>query len=85
VDEARTALVEDMAYSQNLAVIGFVAGVGAAPKSAPRGNLTADPYYTDGARAVLIFDVHPHSLAEIEFLPWEGGGFIRQNSRQAGR
>lgn len=78
VDEARTALTEDMAYSENLAVIGLVGGVGAAPPDAPRGNLTRDPYYTDGYRAVLIFDARPRSLAEIDFLPWEGrkGGFI---------
>jgi hypothetical protein len=80
VDEARTALTEDMAYSQNLAAIGLVSGVGAAPKDAPRGNLTKDPYYTDGFRAVLIFDAQPRSLAEIDILPWEGrrGGFIEQ-------
>lgn len=78
VDEARTALTEDMAYSQNLAAIGLVAGVGAASKDAPRGNLTTDPYYTDGYRAVLIFDRRPRSLTEIDFLLWEGreGGFI---------
>jgi len=78
VDEARTALTEDMAYAQNLAVIGFVKGVGAAAKDAPRENLTTDPYYTDGFRAVLIFDAPPRSLAEIDFLPWEGraGGFV---------
>ena len=50
VDEARVALAEDMAYSQNLAKIGLVKGVGAAPRDAPRGNLTTDPYYTDGLR-----------------------------------
>ena len=33
VDEARGALAEDMAYSQNLAKIGYVKGVGAAPKT----------------------------------------------------
>jgi hypothetical protein len=71
VDEARTALMEDLAYSQNLTTIGFVKGVGAAPKNAPRGNLTGDPYYTDGVRAVLIFDARPTSLAEIDFLAWE--------------
>lgn len=80
VDEARTALTEDMAYSQNLAVIGFVAGVGAAPRNEPRRNLTRDPYYTDGFRVVLVFDDQPRSLAEINFLPWEGreSGFIEQ-------
>ncbi|MEJ2310209.1 MAG: LssY C-terminal domain-containing protein [Gammaproteobacteria bacterium] len=80
VDEARTALTEDMAYSQNLAKIGLVSGVGAASREAPRRNLTRDPYYTDGFRTVLIFDDQPRSLAEIEFLPWESrsGGFIEQ-------
>jgi hypothetical protein len=71
VDEARTALLHDMAYSQNLAAVGFVTGVGAAPKRAPRSNLTTDPYYTDGLRGVLIFDADPTSLDEIHFLPWE--------------
>lgn len=81
VDEARVALVEDLAYSQNLTMIGVVKGVGAALKEKPRRNLTTDPYYTDGFRAVLIFDVHPISLAEIKFLPWERkeGGYIDQS------
>ncbi len=35
VDEARTALTEDMAYSQNLQKIGFVNGVGAALAKRP--------------------------------------------------
>jgi len=80
VDEARTALIEDMAYSQNLDAIGLVAGVEEANKDNPRSNLTRDPYYTDGFRAVLIFDEHPTSLDEIGFLPWEGraGGFLEQ-------
>jgi hypothetical protein len=80
VDEARTALTEDLAYSQNLAAIGLVRGVGEASRDAPRKNLTTDPYYTDGARAVLIFDAQPRSLAEIDFLPWESreGGFLQQ-------
>ena len=78
VDEARTALTEDMAYSQNLGAIGLVGGVGEAPPSAPRGNLTTDPYYTDGLRVVLLFGSYPKSLGEIEFLPWRrrSGGFI---------
>jgi len=85
VDEARAAMTEDLFYSQNLNKIGFVGGVGVAPKASPRGNLTTDPYYTDGFRAVLVFDAHPTSLAEIDFLPWEGreGGFIRSIIREA--
>jgi hypothetical protein len=87
VDEARTALSEDMAYSQNLAAFGLVEGVGAATRDAPRGNLTTDPYYTDGYRAVLIFDAEPHSLARIEFLPWAGrrGGFVEQVQQETRR
>ncbi len=70
VDEARTALTEDMTYSQNLVKIGLVTGVGAAQESAPRKNLTTDPYYTDGYRVVLVFDRTPTSLSEIEVFPW---------------
>jgi hypothetical protein len=83
VDEARTALTEDMAYSQNLANIGLVTGVGEATRDAPRKNLTRDPYYTDGFRTVLIFDDETRSLDEIEFLPWEARsrGFIEQFSQ----
>ena len=71
VDEARTALTEDMAYSQNLQKIGFVRGVGGAPQGTTRQNLTTDPYYTDGYRTVLVFDRQPTSLSEVEFFQWE--------------
>jgi len=76
VDEARTALLEDMAYSQSLAELGLVAGVGAAERNAPRENLTRDPYFTDGFRGVMIFTARPTALTEIQVLPWvllEGG------------
>jgi hypothetical protein len=83
VDEALLALVEDLAYSQLLTKIALVKGVGAAPKEAPRQNLTTDPYYTQGFRAVLFFDDRPTSLANIEILPWEGrsGGFVKATDR----
>jgi len=78
VDEARGALIEDLAYSQNLSALGLVEGVGAASKGAPRENLTGDPYYTDGLRVVLIFDARPTALTEIHFLHWASGehGFV---------
>jgi hypothetical protein len=69
VDEARTALVEDLAYSQHLTQMGLIAGVGAADRLKPRQNLTTDPYYTDGYRAVLIFDPAATPLDRIDFLP----------------
>jgi hypothetical protein len=77
VDEAARALLEDVVYSQALQAWGRVAGVGAVAKSAPRENLTTDPYYTIGSRLVLVFNTAPRSLTDITFLPWEGGkGFI---------
>ncbi|UCB54548.1 MAG: LssY C-terminal domain-containing protein [Thiotrichales bacterium] len=83
VDEARTALMEDMAYSQALIKLGLVQGVGAATKDSPGRNLTRDPYFTDGYRGVLMFDSHPTALTDIEFLSWESRerGFIEQSNR----
>ena len=74
VDAARSALDEDLAYSQNVAKFGLAKGVGGAPKTAPRENLTTDPYYTDGFRAVLVFDRKPTPLNELELFPWETPG-----------
>lgn len=84
VDEARTALLEDMAYSQSLVKLGLVKGVGPASKENPRVNLTTDPYYTDGFRGVLLFDIHPTAITDIRFFPWEfrQGGFIEQSVGQ---
>jgi hypothetical protein len=71
VDEARRYVMEDLAYSQSLAKLGYVAGVGAASKEAPRYNLVGDPYYTDGLRAVMFIEPRPHTLSDIDRLDWE--------------
>lgn len=71
VDLAATSLLGDMFYSQNLRKFALVSGVGAATKEAPRRNLTTDPYYTSGLRAVLFFDRTPTPISAIEFLHWE--------------
>lgn len=71
VDEARDGLVQDLAYSQALTKFGYVKGVKQAPRSTPRQNLTGDPYFTDGLRAIMFFDRRPTALAEIEMLDWE--------------
>jgi hypothetical protein len=78
VDEAALALIEDLAYSQFLTKIALVEGVGPAPKDAPRRNLTTDPYYTDGFRAVLFFDDQATTLSDIETLHWtpRSGSFV---------
>ena len=71
IDEAMYALMEDLAYSQQLAKVGWVKGVGAAPRHEPRYNLTGDPYFTAGLRAVLLFDHRPHSFEDIQSFDWE--------------
>ncbi len=68
VDETREYLVEDLAYAQSLAGLGYVAGVGAAPYDQPRGNLTGDPYFTDGLRVVLFLSAQPADISEIQIL-----------------
>jgi hypothetical protein len=71
VDEARNDLVQDAIFSQLLTQIGFVKGVGAVAPSSPRTTPDGSEYYTDGLRAVLIFDNEPVSMTEIQFLGWE--------------
>jgi hypothetical protein len=78
IDEARRYLVEDLAYSQALHRIGFVKGAAALTKDGPPTNLTGDPYYTDGLRAVLFFEPRPYSLSELEVLDWEPVPSLRQ-------
>ena len=70
VDETREYLVENLAYSQALAKLGYVDGVGPAPIAEPRRNLTGDPYFTDGKRAVLWISSTPRDFGEIEDLDW---------------
>jgi len=50
---------------------GYVDGVGAAAASAPRANLTGDPYYTDGLRAVIFLSNQTTALENIDRLPWQ--------------
>ncbi len=71
VDEARMYLIQGLFYSQGLARYGYVGGVGSAPISEPRRNLTGDPYFTDGFRAVLWVSSHPVSFTNVEFLKWD--------------
>jgi len=71
VDETREFLLENLAYSQALAKFGYVSGVAAAPIDQPRGNLTGDPYFTDGLRVVLWVSSDAVDIAEIEVAGWE--------------
>ncbi len=53
VDESRDYVVEDLLRAERVEAIGYVDGVGACPPEEPRHNLTGDPYFTDGKRAVI--------------------------------
>ena len=71
VDETRDYLVQNLWYSQGLAKFGYVKGVGAASYDEPRGNLTGDPYFSDGNRAVLWVSSQPSAFSEVGWFDWE--------------
>ena len=71
VDFDRSYLLQDLLMSGFVERYGFVQGVGAAAASAPRTNLTGDPYYTDGLRLVVFLSNQTKPLTETERLPWE--------------
>lgn len=74
IDETRVAFIEDMLFSQFLESIAFGKGSKASTKNNPSKNLTDDPYFTDGLRAVFFFSETPKAITEIKFLNWESPG-----------
>jgi len=54
VDESRDYVIEDLMLAGRVAAAGYVGGVGACTSGAPHRNLTGDPYFTDGKRAVIV-------------------------------
>ena len=54
VDESRDYVIEDLNLAERVAVAGYVSGVGGCGPDAPHRNLTGDPYFTDGKRAVIL-------------------------------
>jgi hypothetical protein len=71
VDFDRAYLLQDLLISGFVERYGYVDGVGPAPASAPRTNLTGDPYYTDGLRAVVFLSNQVTALGDTDRLPWE--------------
>jgi len=71
VDFDRTYLLQDLIMSGFVERYGYLDGVGAAPVSRPRNNLTGDPYYTDGLRAVVFLSNQTVSLGDVDRLPWQ--------------
>lgn len=70
VDETREYLLEDLAYAQTLKKIGYVKGVGQVPMDQPKGNLTGDPWFSDGYRLVLWVTSEPNEIDDLQVLPW---------------
>jgi len=71
VDEARNYLVQDILRSERLARFGWVRGVVPATPSAPSYMADGTPFFTDGLRAVMMFDKEPISMEQIRLLEWE--------------
>ena len=70
VDETREGLLENLAYSQSLEKFAYVGGVGEVSMDQPKGNLTGDPWFTDGYRIVLWVTSEPVSIDDVDFLDW---------------
>jgi hypothetical protein len=54
VDEARDYVMEDLFEAGRITAGGYIPGVGPCTKASPRHNLTGDPYFSDGHRAVVM-------------------------------
>jgi len=70
VDETREYLLENLAYSQSLEKFAYVGGVGEVSFDNPSGNLTGDPWFSDGYRIVLWVSSEPVSIDDVDFLEW---------------
>ena len=53
-DEARDYVVEDLLGAERIELVTYCGGVGTCDRQSPRRNLTGDPYFTDGRRAVVV-------------------------------
>ena len=67
IDESRDYLVEDLIEAERIEASGYVGGVGDCDASAPRHNLTGDPYFTDGKRAAILLST---SRTPPRFVAW---------------
>ena len=77
VDDARDYVPNDLMEAGRVTVVAYVAGAEAADRTASRQNLTGDPYFTDGLRAVALFS----ESRTNETLT----GCKERSARQAGR
>lgn len=55
VDDARDYVLDDLLESGRVSQVAYVPGAEPADRKTPRRNLTGDPFFTDGLRAVAVF------------------------------
>jgi hypothetical protein len=67
VDEARDYVIEDLLQAERVVATGYMDGVGACESTSPRRNLTGDPYFTDGKRAVIVLSP---TRTKPRFVAW---------------
>jgi hypothetical protein len=67
VDEARDYVIEDLLQAGRVQATGYVDGVGPSDRTSPRRNLTGDPYFTDGKRAVIVLS---ETRTTPQFVAW---------------
>jgi len=79
VDEARNYVLDDLLVTGGVARLGLVPGVEAAPAAAPRRNLTGDPYFTDGLRALAVLS---RTRTTPSALTWS---FVAASNRDSNR
>ncbi len=83
VDEAREHLLQSLLVSGAIKRYGFVQGMSPVPVSAPRINLTEDPYFTDGLRFVVILSGnHITPPEDAEFMEWRNSPDPIKQSQQ---
>ncbi len=67
IDESRDYVFEDLLEAERIDAAGYLDGVGECDVKSPRHNLTGDPYFTDGKRAVIVLS---ESRATPRFIGW---------------
>ena len=81
LDFDRSYLLQDLLMSGLVERYGFVQGVRAAPSTSPRTNLTGDPYYTDGLRAIVFLSDETIPPQHIKRLPWATPQALREEAQ----
>ncbi len=85
VDDARDSLILEMFYARALEAFALAGGVGEAPPDDPRRNLTGDPWFTDGQRAVIFLSPERVPFEEVRYLEWEANPRVDDRLDDDGR